>query len=489
MFKHFLRLQWKSFFRSSSFGKSMAIKILMGFFSLYLMAVLIISGGGLYFILRKLVPDQNPLWVVSQYMVYWVLIELFVRYFMQKLPVMDIKPLLLAPIKKSAIAHYILGRSAASWYNLMALFFFIPFGIVLIVKGYGALNVWTWILGIFALVLCVNYVNFLINKSDKALIGIVVLVFGLYAMDHFGLIPVKEVFGPLFHALYAYPLAVLVPLALSVMVYWANFRFLKTHISLEGALKVKTKEAKTSELAWTRRFGDLAPFLQLDLRMIWRNKRTKSQVWISLLFVFYGLIFYTQDIYADMKVMHCFLGIFMTGIFLSNFGQFIPAWDSSYYQMMMSQNIPLRKYLESKALLITVSVVVMFFLTIPYVYFGTDVLAINFASALYNLGVNIPVILYFGSFNKKRIELDQSPFGNMQGTSATQFLIILPVLGLPIALFALFHFIFSFQVALIVLSAMGIIGFALRNYFMERITEQYRKKKYGMIAGFKEKNG
>ena len=115
MFKHFLRLQWKSFFRSSSFGKSMAIKILMGFFSLYLMAVLIMSGSGLYFILRKLVPDQNPLWVVGQYMVYWVLIELFARYFMQKLPVMDIKPLLLAPIKKSAIAHYILGRSAASW--------------------------------------------------------------------------------------------------------------------------------------------------------------------------------------------------------------------------------------------------------------------------------------------------------------------------------------------------------------------------------------
>jgi hypothetical protein len=206
-----------------------------------------------------------------------------------------------------------------------------------------------------------------------------------------------------------------------------------------------------------------------------------------LLFVFYGLLFYTVDVYSSMVPMKAFVGIFMTGIFLSNFGQFIPAWDSSYYSMMMSQNIPMRKYLESKVILITVSVVFMFLLTIPYVYFGWEALAINFGCALYNLGVNIPVILYFGSFNKKRIELDQSPFGNMQGTSATQFLIMLPVLVVPIILFSIFYYVFNVQVAVIVLSVLGVIGFAMKNYLLNLITEQYKRKKYGMIAGFKEK--
>jgi hypothetical protein len=222
--------------------------------------------------------------------------------------------------------------------------------------------------------------------------------------------------------------------------------------------------------------------------MIWRNKRTKSQVWISLLFVFYGLIFYTQEIYANMMPMKAFLGVFMTGIFLSNFGQFIPAWDSSYYSMMMSQNIPLRKYLDSKALLISVSVIFMFLLTIPYAYFGWEALAINFGCALYNLGVNIPVILFFGSFNKKRIELDQSPFGNMQGTSANQFLIMVPVLIVPILIFSLFYYLFSVTVGVSVLCVLGLIGLVLKNTLMDKVTVQYRKKKYGMIAGFKEKN-
>jgi hypothetical protein len=489
MFKQFASLQWKSFFRSANFGKSLGVKIIMGFFGFIMLLYLLAAGGGMYFILRKIFPYQNPMWIIGQYFIYWILIELFLRYFMQKLPVMDIKPFLTTPVKKSAIAHYILGRSAASVYNLLSLFFFVPFAIVLMFNGYPALNVLLWVVAIFAIVLCVNYVNLLINKNDKALVAIVSILLVGYALDYFQVFSVKDFFGPMFHVLYAYPVTVLIPIGLAVLIYYVNYKFLRDKIYLDASLRTKAKEANTSDLAWTKRFGELGTFLQLDLKMIWRNKRTKSQVFISLLFVFYGLIFYTQDIYAEMMPMKAFLGVFMTGIFLSNFGQFIPAWDSSYYSMMMSQNIPLRKYLESKAMLISVSVVVMFLLTIPYVYFGWEALAINLACALYNLGVNIPVILFFGSFNKKRIELDQSPFGNMQGTSATQFLIMLPVLVLPIILFTIFYYLISFEVAVIVLSVLGIIGFAMKNYLLNLITEQYRRKKYGMIAGFKQKNG
>lgn len=460
----------------------------MTFFGIWMFISLISVGIGLYFLLREVFPDQNPMWMLSRYLVYWILIELFFRYFMQKLPVMDVKPLLSMPIKRSSIAHYILGRSGLSGYNILALCFFVPFSVVLLINGYPALNVGLWLVSILAIILSINYVNFIVNKSDKALAIIAGIILVLYGLDHFQFLPVKDFFGPIFHGLYQYPIAAVVPVALAILTYWINFNYLKKKLFLDASLRVKTKEASASDLAWTKRFGDMGTFLQLDLKMIWRNKRTKAQVFISLLFVFYGLIFYTQEVYATMVPMFAFLGIFMTGIFLTNFGQFIPAWDSGYYSMMMSQNIPLRKYLESKASLISVSVVAMFLLTIPYVYFGWDKLAINFGSALYNLGVNIPMILYFGSFNKKRIDLEKSPIGNMQGTSATQFLIIIPVLGLPILIFTAFYYLVSLEAGVFALSLLGIIGFALKNKLLNMITEQYRRKKYGMIAGFKEKN-
>ena len=488
MLGHFITLQRKAFFRSSSFGKSLALKLLMGFFAVYMLVALLFFGGALYFILRKLLPDVNPMWVVSQYMVYWVLAELILRYFIQKLPVMDIKPFLALPISKQKIAHYILGRSGFSVYNLLAFFFALPFVVVLIMNGYPALNVLLWFVGVVAIALSINYINFIINKSNAALITIVGLLFMFFVLDYFAILPVTTFFGPIFHGLYAYPFTVLIPIALVVLAYFINFKYLVQRIYLDASLKAKTETAKTSDLTWTRRFGDIAPFLQLDLKLIWRNKRTKAQVFISLLFVLYGLFFYTQDIYVKMMPMLCFLGVFMTGIFLTNFGQFIPAWDSAYYSMLMSQNIPLRKYLDSKAGLITFSVVVMFLLTIPYVYFGWEALAINFGSALYNLGINIPVILFFGSFNKKRIELDKSPFGNMQGTSGTQFLIILPVLGAPIILISIFYFHFSVEIGVLVLCLFGIVGLLFRKTLLDKITEQYRSRKYNMIAGFKEKD-
>ena len=488
MFKHFVSLQWKSFFRSSNFGKGLALKILMGFFAVYMFFSFAGLGVALFFILRKAFPDVDPMLKVSEYMLYWVLIELFFRYFMQKLPVMDVKPMLVFPIKKSKITHYILAKSGFSGYNFLALFLAVPFSIVLISEGYPTLNVLGWLFAVIGIVLTINYTNFIINKSDKILMMIAIVILALYGLEYFKILPVMEFAGKVFYSLYQNPVLALIPLGLAVTTYFVNFDFLRTRLYLDASLEKKAKEASISDLSWTKRFGSIAPFLQLDLKLIWRNKRTKMQVFISLAMILYGLFFYSMDAYGQTSTIFLFVGIFMTGIFLSNFGQFIPAWDSEYYGMMMSQNIPLRKYLESKAGLISVSVVVMFLLSIPYVYFGWKALAINFSCALYNLGVNVPVILFFGSMNKKRIDLTKSAIGNMQGTSATQFLVLLPLMVVPSLLYFVLKTFVSFEVAISVLAIMGITGFAFRKPLLDKITNAYRKKKYGMIAGFKKQN-
>lgn len=488
MFKHFVGLQWKSFFRSSSLGKSLGMKLVMGFFALYMLASLVSSGGFMYFILKEAFPEVDPLLIVCRYMLYWILAELFLRYFMQKLPVMDVKPLLTIPLRKSSITHYILVRSGISYYNFMSLFFFVPFSVVLLFNGYPVLKVLLWLVALVGIVLSINYINFIINKNDKALIGIGALLVGLYAFDYFSILPVRDIAGNLFYGLYQNPVFAVVPILIAVGTYYIDYKYLRNKLFLDASLNTKTKLAETSDLAWTKRFGDIAPFMQLDLKLIWRNKRTKMQAIMSLAMVFYGLIFYGMDTYGPTSTIYVFVGIFMTGMFLSNFGQFIPAWDSEYYSMMMSQNIPLRKYLESKVLLISVSIVVMFLLSIPYIYFGWKALAINAACAVYNFGVNIPVILYFGSFNKKRIDLTKSALANTQGMSATQFLVLIPLMVVPCIVYFILKTFVTFEVAIGVLSVFGIIGLAIRNQLMDLVTEAYRKKKYGMIAGFKEKS-
>ena len=270
-------------------------------------------------------------------------------------------------------------------------------------------------------------------------------------------------------------------------IYFLNFSYLKHNFYLDNSLQSKTQqEATTTDLGWTKRFGEIAPFLQLDLKLIWRNKRPRTTVWMSFLFLAYGLMIYTNPHYKDTPSFFVVVGILMTGIFMLNFGQFIPSWDSNYYGMMMSQNIPMKQYLTSKAGLMSVSIVVLAILSTPYLYFGWRILAINLACATYNLGVNIPILLFAGSYNKKKIDLEKSPFMNYQGTGATQWIVGLPLMIVPALVFYGVSTILNPEIALIVLSSLGIIGIGMRSFLIDKIAEGFRKRKYATIEGFKQ---
>ena len=284
------------------------------------------------------------------------------------------------------------------------------------------------------------------------------------------------------------PILIIIPIAILIGLYLYNYKILKHKLYLDNSLKTKKQEAKTSDLAWTRRFGNVAPFMQLDLKLLWRNKRPRSSIFILIIGLLYGLFFYPQPMYRDMVWLYGFIGVFVTGIFLINFGQFIPAWDSGYYKMLMSQNIKYEQYLKSKFVLMIMSVVIMFVLSIPYVYFGWKILLAHFAAAIYNIGVNSHVILYAGSFNRKKIDLNQRAAFNYQGTGAVQWLVGIPLMLLPILIFVAFYFLINFEGGIASLIVCGLLGIVFHQKIMKTITAKYLASKYKMIDAFSQDN-
>ena len=93
MLKHFLTLEWKSFFRSASFKANLAIKIFMIFGALYFMAVFLGLGIGAFHIIENQ-GWGDPLLVVNQFLIYYLVGDLYLRYMLQKMPITNIKPLL-----------------------------------------------------------------------------------------------------------------------------------------------------------------------------------------------------------------------------------------------------------------------------------------------------------------------------------------------------------------------------------------------------------
>ena len=484
MISHFLKLEWKQFIRSASFGKSLGLKILMGFFALYFILSFLTIGIGGYFILKKIFPESDPLQIVNSYLLFAILGDLIFRYFMQKLPIMNIKPMLTLQIKKSTLVHYVLGKSSFSFFNILGLFFYIPFALVLIKEGYNVAGVLGWLLTMILIIQSANFLNFIINKNNIAFAILSLILISLIGLQKFDIVDVVGFGGPVFDAIYANPTYSLFGVVVLISLYQLNYKQLNSQVYLDAAVSVKVEEANTSDLTWANKLGDVAPFIKNDIRLIWRNKRTKTVFLMSFLFLFYGLFFFTQETYREMPAMLMFAALFVTGGFTLNYGQFIPAWDSAHYKMLMSQSFKYRKFLESKWVLMVAMTTILYFLSFPYLYFGTDIFLMITAGAVFNIGFNSLFLLYSGSFNRKKIDLTKSGFGNTQGTSATQFLIIVPLMLLPMLLFWVFNKFVGHNTGFIVVATIGIISLLLKNYALNFIEKKYIKDKYAMINAF-----
>ena len=292
-------------------------------------------------------------------MLYYMVVDLIVRLLLQKIPIINIRPLLVLPLKRKAIVNFALGKTAISFFNILHAFFFVPFSVVLLIKGYDPLNVIFWHLGIMALIYCNNFLNVLLNNKDNLFVLFLVLVAGLFALQYYDIFDVTLVTGPFYHAFYTTMYMFIIPVAALIGLYILTFRYFLQRLYLDTGLKGKQETAETVDYTWLNRYGTLGTFLKNDLKLIKRNKRARNTLFASIMFLFYGLLFFTNaiDIYNN-PFMQVFGGIFVTGGFMFTFGQFVPSWDSAYYPLMMSQNIQYREYISSKWWLVTIGTIV-----------------------------------------------------------------------------------------------------------------------------------
>lgn len=489
MLKYFLSFEWKQFVRASYFQKGLAIKILLFLAVIYFGAIAIFLGIGLFFILKKLFPESDPLVLANNYLVYWLLFDLLIRYFLQQLPVMNIKPLMIIPVKRSTIIHYLLGKTLTSFFNFIPLFIFLPFTVVLISQDYNTFQVVVWFFGVMFLSLSNNFINFIINKSNTAFYIIAPVVLVLIGLEKYGIFKISEPAGKAFYTMFETPFYALVPVLIFVLLYKVNFTFIRKGFYLDDAVAKKIKEVQTADLSFLNRFGSMSTFLKNDIKLIWRNARPKQVLMMSFLFLFYGVIFYTQEIYMERPAIIAFASMFVTGGFLMTFGQLVPSWDSEYYNMLMSQNIPYKEYLRSKWLLMVFGVTISFILSTPYIYFGWDIYFMIFAGALFNIGLNSFITLFGGALNRVPIELNvkAKAFGNTNGFNPTQLLIGLPKVLLPMLLFYAPYKLLSFNWGLIILGLSGVVGLVFHNFFLNEIEKIYQRGKYKTIAAYNEK--
>src|SRR5690606_23875093 len=245
---------------------------------------------------------------------------------------------------------------------------------------------------------------------------IVAAIFGVLGiLQYYAVFDITQYTNLFFENSYNYPYTILIPLFILSTLYYFTFKFFKSNLYLDAGLSVKQDDATTENFTWLDQLGSLATFLKNDMRLLKRNKRAKSTLLMSVMFLFYGLLFFTKSIEAyDAPVWKIFAGIFVSGGFLLNFGQFVPSWDSSYYPLMMTQNITYRDYLSSKWWLMVIATVITTLLASFYLFFGIESYLAILAGAIFNIGVNSHLVLLGGAYIKTPIDLtsNKNAFGD-----------------------------------------------------------------------------
>lgn len=488
MIKTFLKLEWKSFLRSASFKANLAVKILLGLGAVFYSALILLFGVAAYFGLKE--EGFAPLLTVNQYLIYWWAIDLLIRFFFQKTPVMRVRPLLSLPISKKKLTHYLLGKSAVSFFNFYPLLFFVPFSITLIINGYSITGVLAWHFSLMALTFFNNYLNLAINNKNSIFATLAILIIGAALLQYYQFLNITLYTAPLFQSFFNLPWVFFIVLGVLILIYRYNYRYFHKALYLDDVIQTKSKVAHINNYTWTDRFGVMGKYLKNDLRLILRNKRSKNTLWMSLFFLFYGLFIFNSPSYASSSFWLIFAGIFISGGFLFTFGGFVPSWDSAYYPLMMSQNIKYKEYLTSKWWLMVIATAVAIILGAFYLFLGTKYYLAIVAGGIYNIGINAHITLLGGAFVKTPIDLSTSkkPFGDKQSFNAKSLLMVVPKILLPIGLFYLFSWLYDETTGFIAVGLTGLIGLAFRNTVFKIIEKIYKKEKYDTLHAYKQKN-
>lgn len=466
------------------------MRIVMGILIAYLLLNVLVVAFFMDKILMKTFPGQDPLQTFNSFILYYFLMDLIMRFQLQELPTLSIRPYLHLPISKNQIANYLSLTSLATAFNLTPFLLTIPFLVKVLIPQYGAGAFWSYILAIFALTMHNHFFSLWlkrkVNLNAYWMLGFFALLLLVWALEfYFKVISISNISKELFSAVIKNFLLSPMLLGIGLAAFLTNHNYLKSNLYLEELETSKTSAKSSTEIPYLNRFGLVGDLAANELKLILRNKRPRSVLVMCLMFMLYGLIFYNNPKYDGYGHI-VFCGMFMTGIFIINYGQFMFSWQSAHFDGILTSRIQAEDFFRSKFLLFDVLSTFCFLLTIPYVYFGWKVLIVHFIMYVWNLGVNTILVLYFANQNYKRIDLSKGGSFNWEGVGASQWILSIPLLITPFLIYLPLSYFDYPKIGLAAIAIFGMIFIFSREFWLNKLVAIFNTKRYTIAEGFRK---
>lgn len=492
MAPQFLRLALLEKVRSFSFGRSLVTAILMFLlvFSvlLYLMGIAVFLG----LILRNVFEIRDIPAFLNSTIAFYLLAEFIIRIFLQKKPLLDLSRYLHLPIRRSGIIHFLLIRSFFTPFSLLVIILFLPVTLSEVAPVCGTLSAIMWLATIFltsiSMHLVVLWFRISLAASFTGFVSLLIVCLLPFLLLFLNLFNFGAAAAPFFLAALTGPVPVLTMLLICFLSYLMVFRRYLNSITLDHAPPGRSIRAISSSIDLFSRFGLPGKLADIELKLILRHKKSRGYLWLSIFMLFYGLLFYQspgseEPVYFSS--LYLFAGIFITGIFFIQYAQFFLSWNSSYFDFFMIRKHGVESLIRGKFLLLSATVIAAYLLTLPYAYFGWQIVAINTAAFLFNAGIGIHIIMLLSLWEPKPMDINKGAMFNYDGIGIAQFVMGIPFFLAPYLIYTPVMLLFSERAALITLGIFGAAGILFHNKLIGYTLNRVQHNRYKISSTFR----
>lgn len=477
-----------SFRRSPAFEQSVVAKVLMGIGGGVFVIYLIIYGTMFAAIASD---DQEPAFMMA-FMPVMMLVDFGIRFMVQQIPAMLVKPYILLPIPRRCVIDTFLISSLFSTYNWLWLSFFIPY-IIIVVAGGCELWLASSLLLSGMMLIMLNSQFYLMVRT---LIGrnilwsaLPVLVYGSYFIP---LIVDKKgkFFEQFLDGMMEYSDTLWLPvvvLMFLIAMFLANRWMQNAFVYEEIARQEKSKLVKIkhiSRYAFLERFGETGEYLKLELKSIFRNKAIRARVIssLSLIIIFSALVAYTN--FYDGAVMRNFFCYYCFSLYGVTALVKVMGPEGNYIDMLMVYHENILALLRAKYYFHCAVLIVPFIVMLPAVVEGKFSMLMMIAYMLLSSGLLYFLMFQLAVMNKQTLPLDQQLTGKAQFENGFQLLVEMIALLFPVLLVVVLMLIFDETVCYLILMAIGLVFTVLHPIWLRNVYVRMMKRKYENLEGF-----
>lgn len=438
----------------------------------------------------QLWPNITPVDVVNRSLLAGFVSLFFIRFLFQKTPRMKITPYLHLPLQRRDLILFFQSASLMSIHNFYPLLFFIPFWMRYVAAEGPLSGHLMWISAVCLLIVASHFANLLLRSTLRHRAGLFYIWLSLFITLAFinetaGIGLQQRISEFLFGSILSGDFT-----SLALLASFMGFVVVASTVSLFRSVK-GMGEASAPEQSLVRSFdvpeewGVLGQLIRMELLLMWRNRRPRHYLFVSLLFSTMYLIFMLSTGGSiSAAAFAALLGLFASGGFVLNYGQLMFGWDSTHYPAMVTRNVPFHEMVRAKLIVLQLSCLLLFLASLPlFIWFRPDLVPLHFAFLFYNAGVTTILILELATRNSQRVDIARSGgFFNYEGFSAKHWLWFIPTALPPVLFMQVLSG--SPRVALVSLAGLGLVSILFSRGWTRYFARGLHHRKHSMLEGF-----